>query len=135
MAALTGLGNSAPNLMDGEPTGDRKRDRAISACAKDFYEKFIKGTRIDEGYADAGVRGNSVIVGVEPSYEYERMKVVVLYPSKEMSRLIEGIARGGWGSNVVKRERLYCELTRDCKLRRFVDEWHGKLFKRGNEAL
>src|ERR1700680_4556029 len=90
-AAATGLGNPAPELVSGRSTGDPARDALINDAAKNCYEVF--GFR-QHGYCDAGEDGDEVRLGVEPAYQYDHLKLIVIAKEKDCSRFITGRA---WG--------------------------------------
>lgn len=128
-AGHTGLGNSAPHKIDGKPTGDKKFDAMVRKCSKDVYETFFKGTEMDDGYVDAQVKNGEVMIGIEPGYMYERLKIIVIAEHIGESKMITGYAWGAWGSDIRQSERRYDDLKRKAKFAKFVDRWHPLLFK------
>lgn len=131
MAAMTGLGNSAPEFMDGRPTGDEYRDALVRECAKECYIAFFEGAKergIDLGGVDAGVRGDCVRIGIEPGYMYWPLKIVEIHQTKSASELITGYSWGAWGSGLRLRRKFYSQYRRQSKFVRFVDSWHARLY-------
>jgi hypothetical protein len=124
-AAATGLGNPAPELVSGRSTGDRKRDALINDAAKDCYGSF--GFK-QHGYCDAGEDGHEVRLGVEPAYQYEDLKVIIISKEKDYSRIITGRPWGPWGSQVASTIREYGDYKRRSKFVRFIDKWHPLLY-------
>lgn len=129
VAAHTGCGGNAKTELDGIPASDKARNEVINACAKDFYETFIKDTELDQGYCDAQDRTGELRVGVEPSYMYERMKFASLRWDKTHSAQHTGFAFGPWGSDVRSSRRLYKDYQLRSKFVRFIDRWHRRLFE------
>lgn len=130
-AGITGLGNSAPELISGESTGNKYRDALIRQCSKDAYETFFKGSKergIDLDGVDAGALEFSVRIGVEPGYMYWPLKMIEISDVKEWSSLTTGYSWGGWGSGLRKTIKRYGAYKQKSKFVRFVDKWHPKLF-------
>lgn len=123
-AALTGLGGNAKVYMSGQPTKDEKFNKVINAAAKDAYETFFKKF----GYCDAGVDGEEVRLGIEPTYQFEPLKIVAINKDKDQSRFITGRAVGPWASAVQSTIKEYRDYQRHSKFIRFVDKWHPLLF-------
>jgi hypothetical protein len=124
-AASTGLGNPEPELVSGRSTGNPERDTLINAAAKECYEGF--GFE-KYGYCDAGEDGNEVRLGVEPAYQYQPLKLIIIAREKECSRFVTGRAWGAWGSDIASTTREYGDYTRRSKFVRFIDKWHPRLY-------
>lgn len=127
-AAATGLGNPSEALMDGKPTGNKKRDDLINQCAKSAYETFFKGTKLDYEMCDAQARLDEVRVGIEPAYQFEKLKIISIANVKAMSSITTGIAFGPWGSGIRSKRTYYRDCKTNGKFKRFIDEWHSKLW-------
>ena len=125
---LTGIGNSEPELMDGQSTGNPELDKVINECAKDCYEQFFKGTRLDYEAIDAGANEYGITFGIEPAYKDWDLKVVVFMEDKSRCRYETGISRGWYGSQVCSTARYYGDYKKQSKFTRFIDKWHPKLF-------
>lgn len=130
MITGTGLGASSPNLISGQPTGDKKRDSLLNKIAKDCYETF--GFE-KYGYCDAGFEGEEARFGVEPSYKFDPLKLITIAKEKDDSKYITGRAVGYYGSEVQSTVKEYGDYTKQSKFVRFVDKWHGKLFTTNNQ--
>lgn len=128
ISAHIGIGGGGPALMDGQPTEDEKLNDLVRACSKDAYETFFKGTVMDEEYCDAQVGSRDVRVGIEPSYMYQRLKMITIEENKVWSSIVTGYAWGAWGSDIRKTEKYYKEYKTKSKFVRFVDKWHKILF-------
>ena len=131
-AAMTGLGgNSAPELIPGGGSGDKKRDALIRQCSKECYELFFKGHKergIDLDGVDAGLHLDAVRIGVEPGYMYWPLKIIEIDPVKERSMLMSGYAWGPWGTGLRTKKKFYLEYKKKGKFVRFIDKWHPKLY-------
>lgn len=125
---MTGLGGGAPVLMDGQPTGNKERDALIKECARDAYKTFFKGTSLDYDYCDAQARESEVRLGIEPTYMYQHLKMIVINEDKKASEFILGYAVGAWASAIRKTKKFYLKYKRTSKFTRFVDKWHPQLF-------
>jgi hypothetical protein len=130
-AGATGLGNPVPELISGRSTGDEQRENLIRAAAKECYETF--GFK-QYGYCDAGEEGNEVRLGVEPAYQYEHLKLIIVAREKDCSRFITGRAWGAWGSEIASTMREYGDYKRRSKFVRFIDKWHPRLYAAGDAS-
>ncbi len=125
----TGLGNPNPELMDGQTTGNKKRDTLINECAKDAYEIFFKGTKLDYNSVDAQAREFEVRIGVEPTYMYESLKMIVIRDEIQNSYIITGYAWDAYGSGIRSTRKYYKEYKTNSKFVCFINRWHDKLFQ------
>lgn len=129
---LTGLGNSAPEIMNGQSTGNSKLDGVINECAKDCYETFFKGTKMDYETIDAGADEYGIVFGIEPAYKDWELKIIVFMQNKSRCRYETGIARGWYGSQIQSSDRYYGDYKYSTKFTKFVDKWHSRLFPTPN---
>lgn len=125
---LTGIGNSTPDLMDGQSTNDEELDGVINDCAKDCYESFFRGTEMDYQGVDAGASVFGIKFGVEPSYFGDNLKTVNFISNKDKCSIETGHAFGYYGSGIRSTERFYGEYKYSTKFTRFIDKWHSTLF-------
>lgn len=125
---LTGLGNSEPELMDGQSTGNPKLDAVINECAKDCYETFFEGTKMDYGAIDAGADVFGIKFGIEPAYKDHELKLITFLQEKNRCQYETGIARGWYGSQIQSTIRYYQSYKYSSKFTRFIDKWHSRLF-------
>jgi len=112
-AGWTGLGGGGKSLMDDIPTGNKKQDALIKEVSKEFYFEFLKGTEADYGICDAGTKyeGRAIMLGYEPSYMYEPLKVVLIDSDKERSYIMTGYAFGGWGTGIRSKKSTIKSLS------------------------
>lgn len=130
-ASHTGLGgNSSPAMISGMPTGDAQFDTIINSCAEDAYNTFFKGTELDLKYCEAGFDVHEIRFGIEPSYQYDDLKMICIHFDKDLSRFVTGRAWGSWGSDIAKKEKWYNQYKNQSKFVRFVDKWHPILFEK-----
>lgn len=128
MGGVTGIGNPAPEVLDGKSTGSIQRDNLINQCAKDCYLTFFKGTKLDYDTCDAGVTADEVRLGIEPAYKDWPVKLIVIDEEKRLSYIETGIARGWYGSEWQSTKRYYQDYKYASKFKRFVDKWHPRLW-------
>lgn len=134
-AAATGLGNPSTAFMDGKSTGSKERDGLINKCAKEAYELFFKGTKLDYDLCDAQDGMDEVRVGIEPAYQFEKLKMVSIARVKNMSSITTGIAYGAWGSGIRSSRKYYKDCKTNSKFKRFIDAWHAKLYEARQESI
>jgi hypothetical protein len=129
IGAITGLGGGGPSLIDGKETPDNKLNKLIKQCSKEAYMIFFKGTEDhDWGFVDAAKDEYEIKIGIEPSYQYEPLKMLCITLHKEFSYISTGIAFGLYGTGIRQRKRIYRYYKRNSKFIKFVDKWHKKLW-------
>lgn len=128
IASLTGLGGGGKSLMNGQAPSDKELLQKVNECAEDAYKTFFKGTKIDEEYCDAGFEGNEIRFGIEPSYQFEKLKMISISQNKSDSFIVTGIAFGAWGTGIRSKTKEYSQYSKKGKFVRFVDKWHSILF-------
>ena len=126
----TGLGNPNAQLLDCKVTKNKIRNIIINECAEEAYKIFFKGTKLDFEYCDAQASSNGleIKVGIEPTYMYEPLKIMIIHKKKENSEFMTGYAWGVYGSDIVSKTKYYSEYKTKGKFVKFVDKWHNKLF-------
>jgi len=77
---------------------------------------------------DFQIEEDRVSIGIEPTYQYEKLKIITIHKDKSKSTITDGIAWGAYGSNVVFKTRSFQDFKYRSKFVRFVEEWHPKLF-------
>lgn len=123
-AGHTGLGGGAKEKMSGQTSGDKQRDDLINACSQDFYKLFLEGGKMDEGYCDAGFDNNEIRVGIEPTYQYQYLKMIVIPENIQDSYLVIGWAASAWASKILCNHYYYRDYVRYGKVKRFIKKWH-----------
>jgi hypothetical protein len=113
----TGLGNPEPaELMNKGKLNKKFAKEAL----KTYFERY-------EGF-DFQVTDNVVTIGLEPSYQYDPLLIISISKEKGKSYIQRGKAWGYYGSQVVKRTKLYEEYKLKSKFVKFVDKWHEQFF-------
>ena len=118
---MTGLGNPDKELLSnkGELTP------IVKAMAKEatelYFEKWCG--------CDYDIGEDYVMLGCEPAYQFEDLKIILIRRNIGNSFLRTGRAFGGYGSGIRSITRFYSDYKRNGKFKKFVDRWHGRLFK------
>lgn len=128
-AEHTGLGGGGRVMLDGQPSGDKDFDDLVRKCSKAVYETFFKGTKMDHNFCDAQIKNGEVMMGIEPSYMYEGLKIITISERKGESSIATGYAWGAWGTGIRSKERRYDDAKKKGKFVKFIDHWHPLLFK------
>lgn len=115
-----GFGNSSEELLTNE--GNLPCEFLDDAVEKYFNEGL-------DFKADVA----SVAIGIEPAYQYQRLKIITIRRNKKESSIEDGYAWEAFGTGIRKKIKTYGEYKRNCKFTRFVDKWHPVLFGRSNE--
>lgn len=116
-----GFGANAKVLLDNKGTiNEEFADEAI----EQFFDYW--------GGFDFSIRENHVSLGIEPTYQYDKLKIVTINKDKNYSTYATGKAWGPYGSQLVKREKMYASYKRQSAFTRFVDKWHTIIFPEGS---
>lgn len=118
----TGLGNPDPVLLNNK--GVINKEFADDAIANYFQD--------EEGF-DFKANGYSVTIGIEPTYQYDDLKIIHIHEDKSHSYIQRGKAWGPYGSQIAKNTKVYKDYKRKSKFVKFVDKWHKVLFGGTNE--
>ena len=113
----TGLGNPDPALLNN-----------YGEINLEFGEAAIKEYFDDIGGIDYHVTEDFVNVGIEPAYQYQKLKIISISKNKDESYIQTGKAWGPYGSGIARNTKYYKEYKRNCKFTRFVDKWYPILF-------
>ena len=113
---ILGLGNPDPELLDNK--GNLNKEFADAVLATYFK---------DTGF-DFHIDEEAVQVGIEPAYQYGKLRIITIHKDKSKSFHRSGKSWGGYGSKLVSTTKTYAEYKRRRKFVKFVDEWHAKLF-------
>lgn len=124
-AENTGLGADAKVFISGKNMSKNVKDSLLNKIAEDCYNTF---SFEKFGYCEAGFDGNEARFGVEPTYQFEKLKLIVISKDKEESSYVTGFAVGYWASAVKSGQKRYGDYLKKSKFVRFVDKWHSKLF-------
>ena len=73
---------------------------------------------------DFQVEKDSVSVGIEPTYQYQDLKIVTIAKNKNESTYTTGRAWGPYGSGIASKTRRYGSYKNKSRFTKFVDEWH-----------
>ena len=121
ISALTGLGNPDMAILSNKgrlaPIVKKMASEAIGL----YFKKW--------GGCDYEIGDNEIKLGIEPAYQFEDLKIIVLYRRKESSYLRTGRAFGIYGSGIKSKYRFYSDYKIKCKFKKFVDKWHPKIFQ------
>jgi hypothetical protein len=77
---------------------------------------------------DFQIDDNQISVGIEPTYQFDRLHVLTIHRQKDKSGWVRGKAFGAYGSQVVTERRILGDYKYQSKFVRFVDKWHPILF-------
>lgn len=114
----TGFGSNVKVELNNKGKVNKKfADAAIEA----YFQKW-------DGF-DFQIENNFVAVGIEPSYQYDPLKIVTITKNKEDSFIRTGHAFGAYGSGLVSKTKTYKDYKINGKFKKFVDTWHPILFK------
>lgn len=117
IANTTCFGDLQPVFLDNKGSIDE-------LFAEDVLKSYFKK---HEGL-DFSIKDMSVDVGIEPTYQYDKLKIISINKIKGDSYLLDGIARGSYGTQISKTIRYYKDYKNKCKFINFVDKWHSVLF-------
>jgi len=116
IASNTGLGNLSSELMDNRGKVNRTMLKEATTL---FFSKW--------GGCDYSVKENGILMGIEPAYQYDYLKVIFLARDKGKSYFEQGRAWGAWGSEIASTRKYYADYKRKSKFVRFIDKWFKNL--------
>lgn len=119
IAGMTGLGNPTPAMLNNEGKPDKKM---LKEAVGLFFSKW--------GYCDYFVHLNGTLIGIEPAYQYEHLKVIFIAEDKENCYIENGKAWGGYGSQIVRTRKYYRDYKYRSKFTKFIDKWHPEVRRR-----
>ncbi|MHA1676481.1 MAG: hypothetical protein ACTSU6_04815 [Candidatus Njordarchaeales archaeon] len=117
MATGFGLGN--PNQPQLNNIGKINNDLAENAIALYFQE--------EEGF-DFTINDNYIMIGFEPAYQNDKLKIICISKDKGESFVRTGKAWGAYGTQIASNTKQYKDYKNKSKFVRFVDRWHKGLF-------
>ncbi len=113
----TGMGNPSPVLLNN--TG-KLRDDFYEAAVLEYFQEW-------EG-CDFQVSEQRVSVGVEPSYQFDELRIITICVDIGKSTFHTGKSWRSYGSAIAQRTKYYSDYKYSCKFTRFVNSWHPVLF-------
>lgn len=115
----TGFGNPNPVILDNK--GKIRTDLGNDVL-KTYFSK--------EEYCDYTRKKDFILLGVEPAYQYEDLKVICIHRDINKSYIETGRAFGPYGSGIRATTKFYGDYKYNCKFTRFINKWHSKLFRK-----
>lgn len=120
ICGLIGLGNPSKEILN--------NSGKITKNIKTFFEESLKlYFKEYEGF-DYNINPNSIMIGIEPSYQYDKLKIIKIDKDKNYSFIETGIAFGYYGSRICSTRKLYSDYKYNCKFKRFIDKYHKLIF-------
>lgn len=120
LVSNTGLGANAEVLLNNKGL----LNQSFAHAALEFLDL--------EGF-DFQVEKSTVAVGIEPTYQYDELKILKIAKNKANSVYITGKSFGPYGSGVRSRTKRLGDYKRQTKVTKFVDAWHPILFPEGEK--
>jgi hypothetical protein len=117
ISTLTGFGNSSPVILNNLG----KFNKSAGDLALETY--------FPEGF-DFTVLKDSVLIGREPAYQFEKLFVIEIARKKENSYFKRGKAFGPYGTQIVYSHKRYYEFKYRSKFVKFIDQIHPLLFSK-----
>lgn len=121
IGALTGLGNPSKALLNNTGT--------MHGSIKDMLDEAIDLYFKKWGGCDYEIGESAVMLGIEPAYQFENLKIICLRRKKENSYLRTGRAFESWGSGIRSTHRFYGDYKIRGKFKKFVNKWHPRIFQ------
>lgn len=78
--------------------------------------------------ADFQIEDDKISVGIEPTYQFDRLHIITIHRDKLKSEWTRGKAWGAYGSEVVFESKMLRDYKYESKFVRFVDQWHPVIF-------
>jgi hypothetical protein len=116
-SGVTGLGNPDPVLLD-------NKGKINKVFANEVIDTFFKGDGCDFKVTKKGVT-----LGIEPAYQYEKLRIIHIDKNIGESYYWYATAFGYYGSKLVGKKKFYKDYKFNSKFKRLVDKYHAVLFK------
>lgn len=127
----TGLGNPDKEMLQNKWTNNAKLNTTIQIMlheAINLWFKDIGGVDFEIQILENGKR-IAVDFGIEPAYQYDKLKIYSIDTDKDSSYYMQGKAWGDYGSGIAKTIKYYSDYKNNCKFKKFVDRWSNELSK------
>lgn len=107
------------------------KNEELNKLAKEIFEDGINLWFKDIQGCDFNIYENEKCVeiafGIEPTYQGDKLKIIIVNSNIKYSSYTTGIAFGAYGSNLVMKRKYYSEYKNKCKFIDFIDRWQIKL--------
>lgn len=130
----TGLGNSDPVRLNNEWTGNKDIDFMAQEIMSDAVKVFFVELDGCDFQIETNGKEVTVIMGIEPAYKWEKLRIICVSSDENLSYEESGIAWGFYGSGIASKSKRYVDCKRAGPFRNFVDKWVPKLKKIAEEA-
>ena len=120
IGAYTGLGNPDKEILSNKGTLTPLLKKLARETVRLYFKKW--------GGCDFDISENKITLGIEPAYQYEKLKIIRIHRDKEASFIRTGVAWGAWGSGIASKYKFYSDYKINGKFKKFVDRWHRKIF-------
>ena len=128
-AAQTGLGNPSQPLLKNKWADNEEINNVAKAMMSEAIDLWFKEYEGCDFNIDVGEKHIEVAMGIEPAYQLDPLKIVIINSNIQYSSFTTGIAYGYYGSNIVQKYKRYEEYKNNCKFKRFADKWSAELQK------
>ena len=120
----TGLGGNSVTQISGKNSSNLP-DSLFVEIADDCYDVF---SFEQFGRCEAGFDGNEARFGVEATYQFDPIKIILIHKNKQESKYITGRAVEAWASRCIYKIKEYADYKNKSKFVKFVDKWHSRIF-------
>lgn len=112
MCSVNGLGSGSTSLLSNNGNLNKV---FCSEALEEFFKKHE--------YFDFQINSDGVLIGIEPTYQYDELFIICIHSDKNKSYIQHGKAWGPYGSDVAKRIKFYSDYKNECKFTKFIDKW------------
>ena len=125
--------NSDPEIMANDLTGNETFDAACRSIFDRVCEEYFADYKGFDYSAKLTPRGFELLLGIEPAYKYEPLRILTFKKAKTSCSIRIGHARGYYGSAITSHTTKYADA--DEKFRSLVDAIHPVLIAGYEAAL
>ncbi len=140
IAGCLGIGRSIGtdfNLDNNLGDLSKKQEKLLQKIS-DNYANLFAGMYLDVNGCDFGwLNENTLTVGVEASYQYDRVLIFEFdLSNKDNCLIVSGTAFGPYGSDIAfKPTKYYKDYKRKSKYIKFIDTWYDQIEKNFKESI
>jgi hypothetical protein len=116
----TGLGNPSPPIMNNEWSENENINNFLKNMGEEAIDLYFKDL---EGF-DFQIDDESITIGFEPAYKYDKLKVLHFDKNKDDCYYQTGIAFGYYGSGICSKTKFYRDYKKASKFKNFINKWY-----------
>ena len=129
----TGLGNPNPCMLNNKWSENEELNNLIKKMFDEGINIFFKQYGGCDFRIEKSQDNIMVVFGIEPTYQYDKLKLITINSDIENCYYENGVAFGVYGSKIVSKKKKYTQYKNNCKFKVFAEKWSKELRECKNE--